>query len=56
MKRRDLLKALHELGARFIRRSGSHDIYANGIKVSAVPRHKEIDESLARKIIKDLSR
>ena len=57
MKRRDLLKALDELGCVLVRNGGRHDWYTNpGNKQSQpVPRHNEINENLAKSIIKKLS-
>ena len=57
MKRRDLLKALDELGCVLVRNGGRHDWYTNpGSKQSQpVPRHNEINENLAKSIIKKLS-
>ena len=56
MKRRELLRHLERCGCEFLREGGSHTIYVNrqARKASSIPRHKEIDESLARKICKDL--
>ena len=56
MKRLDLVRKLEDLGCEFIRHGGKHDWYRNpqtGIS-QAVPRHKEINEHLARQIIKML--
>lgn len=56
MKRLDLVRKIDELGCEFIRHGGEHDWYRNpqtGIS-QAVPRHKEINEHLARQIIKML--
>ena len=58
MKRRDLIKAIEKAGCIFIRHGGKHDIYQNphtGIS-QPIPRHKEINERLAKKIIKDLTK
>ncbi len=52
MKRRDLEKALTALGWWFLRSGGSHDIWTNGAEAEAIPRHKEIKEPLAMKILK----
>ena len=52
MKRRDLIKKLKENGWVFARNGGNHDIYTNGEKSEPIARHKEIDETLARKILK----
>ena len=57
MKRRDLIRAIEEQGATFIRHGGKHDWYQNSeTKVcQPVPRHSEIKEHLARAIIRKLS-
>ncbi|MDR2587982.1 MAG: type II toxin-antitoxin system HicA family toxin [Spirochaetales bacterium] len=57
MKRLDLLKIIEKNGALFLRHGSNHDWYKNpetGI-AEAVPRHREIKELLAKKIIKRLS-
>ena len=56
MKRREL-KQLEAMGCEFIRHGGKHDWYSNPQTKMAqpVPRHKEINEHLAKKIIKALS-
>ena len=57
MKRLDLIKALEKNGAVFVRHGSDHDWYKNkqtGI-AEAVPRHLEIKDLLAKKIIKRLS-
>jgi predicted RNA binding protein YcfA (HicA-like mRNA interferase family) len=56
MKRADLVRHLERHGCVFVREGGNHTIYknpANG-SFSSVPRHREIKESLARKICDDL--
>jgi len=52
MKRKDLIKLLEKNGWYLKRRGGNHDIYTNGIESEPIPRHKEINERLAREIIK----
>lgn len=52
MKKRDLIKLLEKNGFKFIRNGGNHDVYSNGRKIEAVPRHDEISENLAKAIIK----
>lgn len=52
MKRRDLIKRLENSGWYLIRHGGNHDIYSNGLKNETIPRHDEIPEMLARRIIK----
>ena len=47
---------LEQHGCEFLREGGSHSIYVNRAagKVSTIPRHREINDELARKILKDL--
>jgi mRNA interferase HicA len=57
MKRLDLIRALEELGCTLVRHGAKHDWYHNpetGVS-QAVPRHREVNELLARAIIKKLS-
>ena len=56
MKRRDLVKDLESMGCVFIRHGGKHDWYQNQkTKVSQpVPRHRKINDNLARHIKKML--
>jgi len=56
MKRRDLEKKLRVAGCYLKREGASHSLWINprtGV-VEAVPRHIEIKEPLARKIMKSL--
>jgi predicted RNA binding protein YcfA (HicA-like mRNA interferase family) len=57
MKQIDLVSIITKNGALFVRHGSNHDWYINPkTKISeAVPRHREIKEQLARKIIKRLS-
>ena len=52
MKRRDLVKRLEKAGFVFERDGGNHDIYRRGNDKEQIPRHREINEKLARAIIK----
>ncbi len=52
MKRRDLIKKLEAAGFKLERNGGSHDIYKRGSDEEQVPRHKELNENLAKAIIK----
>lgn len=52
MKRRDLIKKLEKAGFRFDRHGGNHDIYSRGTDEEQVPRHREVNERLARTIIR----
>jgi mRNA interferase HicA len=57
MKRKDLIKRLIDAGCIIVRSGGWHDLYMNpktGRK-QPIPRHREIDESLARHILKFLT-
>lgn len=56
MKRRILLQHLTANGCQLLREGGSHSWWQNlGLsKRSAVPRHNEITNHLARKICRDL--
>ena len=57
MKRRDLIRHLEAHGCHLLREGGRHSLYANPIDgtTSAVPRHNEVKEFLARKICRDLN-
>jgi predicted RNA binding protein YcfA (HicA-like mRNA interferase family) len=57
MKRRDLIKQLEEMGCILVRHGGSHDWYTNPKTKQSqpVPRHNEINENLAKSILKKLS-
>ena len=56
MKRVDLIRHLEQHGCLLLREGGSHSVYINRAerKTSTVPRHREIDDYLARKICRDL--
>ncbi|MFB3084016.1 MAG: type II toxin-antitoxin system HicA family toxin [Gammaproteobacteria bacterium] len=56
MKRSDLIRHLEAYGCEKLREGGNHTIYVNRPrrKVSSIPRHREINEYLARKICRDL--
>lgn len=56
MKRRDLVRHLEAHGCYLLREGGSHSVFVNPATnaTSAVPRHTEINEFLARKICRDL--
>jgi predicted RNA binding protein YcfA (HicA-like mRNA interferase family) len=57
MKRVDLIRAIEGIGCEFVRHGGKHDWYRNPITgvSQPVPRHREIKDGLARRIIKMLS-
>ena len=52
MKRKDLIKMLEQNGWSFKRNGGSHDVYSKGNETEIIPRHKEINENLAKAIIR----
>jgi mRNA interferase HicA len=52
MKRRELEEALRKLGWRLLRHGGRHDVWTDGEREEAIPRHIEIHERLARAILK----
>ncbi|MBI5923106.1 MAG: type II toxin-antitoxin system HicA family toxin [Betaproteobacteria bacterium] len=56
MKRLDLIRHLERLGCELLREGGSHSVYVNRVagKATTMPRHREINDFLARKICKDL--
>jgi mRNA interferase HicA len=56
MKREALLRHLRRHGCQLLREGGRHSWWHNPAqnKRSAVPRHNEIDDDLARKICRDL--
>ena len=56
MKRIDFIRHLQEHGCELLREGGRHSVYVNrkAGKSSAVPRHREVNEILAKKICKDL--
>ena len=56
MKRRDLVRHLRTHGCEFLREGGNHSVYVNRAKgkSSTVPRHRDVNDFLARKICRDL--
>jgi mRNA interferase HicA len=58
LKRRDLIKKIEAQGGVLIRHGGKHDWYQNPVtKVcQPVPRHNEINEYLARSLLRKLSK
>ena len=52
MKQWDFVKKLEAIGFEFERRGGNHDIYRRGKDIEKVPRHKEINEMLAKAILR----
>ena len=54
MKPKELVRKLESVGFQFHRHGGNHDIYRRGKDKETIPRHKEIDERLAKVILKDV--
>jgi len=57
MKRKDLIKKILSEGCVLVRHGSNHDLYKNPAsgKKQPIPRHQEIDEHLAKHIIKELT-
>jgi hypothetical protein len=56
MKRVDLIRHLEHHGCEFLREGNNHTVYVNrsARRSSSVPRHREVNDFLARKICADL--
>jgi mRNA interferase HicA len=56
VKRVDLVRHLEAHGCVLLREGGNHSVFVNRTtrKATSVPRHREINEFLARKICRDL--
>jgi predicted RNA binding protein YcfA (HicA-like mRNA interferase family) len=56
LKRTELIRHREAHGCRLLREGGKHSVFVNqpARKATTVPRHREINEFLARKICKDL--
>lgn len=56
MKRTELVRHLEAQGCRLLREGAKHSVYVNRAtgKATSVPRHREINDFLARKICRDL--
>ena len=57
MKRLDLIRAIEASGCVLVRHGGRHDWYRNPVTgvSQPVPRHREVKEPLARRIIRMLT-
>jgi len=57
MKRRELIRRIEAMGGVLVRHGGNHDWYSNPAtkRSQPVPRHAEINENLAKSILKKLS-
>ena len=56
MKRRDLEQKMKEAGWWYLRSGADHDIWTNGTDIMPIPRHREINERLARSILKEIEK
>ena len=56
MKRVDLIRHVEANGGLLRREGGNHSVYINpdARRTSVIPRHREINDFLARKICRDL--
>lgn len=52
MKKRDLIKQIKSYGWWLKREGNNHEVWTNGDLSEPVPRHREINELLAKKILK----
>ncbi|MSS63151.1 type II toxin-antitoxin system HicA family toxin [Velocimicrobium porci] len=52
MKQRELIKKLQSVGFEFYRHGSKHDIYIRGNDLEEIPRHKEVNEQLAKHILR----
>ena len=52
MKKRDLEKRLSKFGWWFLRQGSNHEIWTNGNVSEPIPRHNEVNENLAKKILR----
>ncbi len=57
MERVDLIRTVEQVGCVLIQQGGKHDWYQNPAMsiTQPIPRHREINENLARAIIRRLS-
>jgi len=56
VKRRNLIQHLESHGCELLREGSRHSVFVNrrSRKSSTVPRHREVNDHLARKICRDL--
>lgn len=52
MKYKELIRGVKQYGWYLKRQGSNHEIWTNGIVDEPIPRHKEINEYLARKILR----
>jgi len=56
LKRRELERRLTESGWRFLRHGGRHDVWTDGEREEAIPRHREVNDRLAHAILRRVMR
>jgi mRNA interferase HicA len=56
VKRRELEERLIRAGWRFLRHGAKHDVWTDGGRQEPIPRHREINETLARAILRRVER
>jgi mRNA interferase HicA len=56
MKKRELEEALRKLEWSFLRHGAKHDLWSKGEQQEPIPRHAEINEKLARAILRRAAR
>ena len=56
MKRQEVIRHLESQGCYLLREGGKHSLYVNPAnnQTSSVPRHRELNDFLVRKICRDL--
>ena len=52
MRRKDLERRLRRAGWYLLRHGGAHDVWTDGDRTEAIPRHSEVHELLARRILR----
>jgi len=52
VKRRDLERRMAKCGWHFLRGGGRNDVWTDGEREEAIPRHREINEELAKAILR----
>jgi mRNA interferase HicA len=52
MKRADLIRLLTKNGWEFDREGSKHTVYKKDGKIEEIPRHREVNEQLAKSIIR----
>lgn len=52
MKQWELIKRLEKAGFEIVRHRSGHDIYKRGNDEEQIPRHREVNEKLAKAILR----